>query len=155
VAGEVVVAGFGSGELAALRASDGRQIWGETLSSARGGGISDIAAIGAMPIIDRGRVFAAGLGGLVIAADLPPRCRWGQGSGARPSSALVGIWVGQSPANGGSMTGGSVIGSAMSWSHALAQPLRDRIRRITPNCRASCQSTAAARAHAFTVRSRA
>lgn len=70
VEGEVVVAGFASGELAALRAGDGRVIWSETLSSARGGGISDIAAIAASPVIDRGRVFAAGLGGITVATDL-------------------------------------------------------------------------------------
>lgn len=70
VEGEAVVAGFASGELAALRAQDGRVIWSETLSSARGGGLADIAAITAMPVIDRSRVIAAGLGGLVIAIDL-------------------------------------------------------------------------------------
>jgi len=70
VEGELVLAGFGTGEIAALRAADGRLLWSDTLSSARGGGISDIAAIGALPVIDRGRIFAAGLGGLVIAADL-------------------------------------------------------------------------------------
>ncbi len=70
VEGEVVVAGFGSGELVAVRAGDGRPIWSETLTSARGGGFSDIAAISALPVIDRGRVFAAGLGGIVIALDL-------------------------------------------------------------------------------------
>lgn len=70
VEGELVVAGFGSGELAAIRATDGRPAWSETLSSARGGGLADIAAITAMPVIDRGRVFAAGLGGLTVALDL-------------------------------------------------------------------------------------
>ncbi len=66
----MVVAGFGSGELVAIRAGDGRLIWSETLTSARGGGFSDIAAISALPVIDRGRVFAAGLGGIAIALDL-------------------------------------------------------------------------------------
>jgi outer membrane protein assembly factor BamB len=70
VEGDMVVAGFGSGELAALRTSDGRLIWAETLTSARGGGFSDMAAITALPVIDRGRVLAAGLGGLTIALDL-------------------------------------------------------------------------------------
>jgi outer membrane protein assembly factor BamB len=70
VEGEVVVAGFGSGELAAIRVNDGRAIWTEALTSARGGGFSDIAAITALPVIDRGRVFAGGLGGLMIALDL-------------------------------------------------------------------------------------
>jgi outer membrane protein assembly factor BamB len=70
VEGEFVVAGFGSGELAAVRAADGRAVWSETLSSARGGGLADIAAIAAMPVVDRGRVFATGLGGLTVAIDL-------------------------------------------------------------------------------------
>lgn len=70
VEGDLVVAGFGSGELATVRAGDGRVVWSETLSSARGGGLADIAAIAAMPVIDRGRVFAAGLGGLAVALDL-------------------------------------------------------------------------------------
>lgn len=70
VEGEVVVAGFGSGELAAIRIADGRSNWTETLASARGGGFSDIAAVTAMPVIADGRVYAAGLGGLAIAIDL-------------------------------------------------------------------------------------
>lgn len=70
VEGEVVVAGFGSGEIAAIRASDGRAIWTESLASSRGGGISDVAAVTALPVIDRGRVFAGGLGGTMIALDL-------------------------------------------------------------------------------------
>jgi outer membrane protein assembly factor BamB len=70
VEGEVVVAGFASGELAAIRISDGRPIWSETLASARGGGLADIAAITAMPVIDRNRVYATGLGGITIAIDL-------------------------------------------------------------------------------------
>jgi outer membrane protein assembly factor BamB len=70
VEGEIVVAGFASGELAAIRAGDGRVVWSETLASARGGGLADIAAITAMPVIDRGRVFATGLGGITIAIDL-------------------------------------------------------------------------------------
>lgn len=70
VEGELIVAGFGSGELAAIRAADGRPAWSETLASARGGGLADIAAIAAMPVIDRGRVFATGLGGLTVALDL-------------------------------------------------------------------------------------
>jgi outer membrane protein assembly factor BamB len=70
VEGEFVVAGFGSGELAAIRTGDGRAAWSETLASARGGGVGDIAAITAMPVIDRGRVFATGLGGLTVALDL-------------------------------------------------------------------------------------
>lgn len=94
VEGETVVAGFGSGELAALRAQDGRLIWSETLSSARGGGLADIAAITAMPVIDRNRVIAAGLGGLAIAIDLRSGRRlWERDVAVAETPWAAGDWI--------------------------------------------------------------
>lgn len=94
VEGEVVVAGFGSGELAALRATDGRAIWSETLASARGGGLADLAAITAMPVIDRNRVFATGLGGLTIAIDLRSGRRlWEREVAAGETPWAAGDWL--------------------------------------------------------------
>ena len=89
VEGETVVAGFGSGELAALRLEDGRVVWSDTLASARGGGLADIAAIAAMPVVDRGRVFATGLGGLTVALDL----RSGRRLWEREVSAVETPWA--------------------------------------------------------------
>ena len=94
VEGDVVVAGFGSGELAALRASDGRAIWSESLASSRGGGLADIAAITALPVIERGRVIAGGLGGLTIAVDLRSGRRlWEREVGMAETPAVAGDWV--------------------------------------------------------------
>lgn len=94
VEGDVVVAGFGSGELAAIRATDGRAIWSETLASARGGGLADLAAITAMPIIDRNRVFATGLGGLTIAIDLRSGRRlWEREVAAGETPWSAGNWL--------------------------------------------------------------
>ncbi|MBL6078203.1 PQQ-like beta-propeller repeat protein [Belnapia sp. T18] len=94
VEGEMVVAGFGSGELAAIRASDGRAQWSETLSSAAGGGLADIAAITALPVIDRGRVFASGLGGITIALDLRSGRRlWERDVAAAETPWVAGDWV--------------------------------------------------------------
>lgn len=94
VEGEIVVAGFGSGELAAIRATDGRVIWSETLASARGGGLADLAAITAMPVIDRNRVFATGLGGLTIAIDLRSGRRlWEREVAAAETPWSVGNWL--------------------------------------------------------------
>lgn len=91
VEGEVVVAGFGSGEVAAIRAGDGRLLWSETLSAARGGGLSDIAAIAALPVIAGGRVLATGLGGLTIAADLRSGRRiWEREIAAAATPAVAG-----------------------------------------------------------------
>lgn len=119
VEGEMVVAGFGSGELAAIRTADGRAIWTETLTSARGGGISDIAAITALPVIDRGRVFAAGLGGLLIALD----ARSGRRLWERE------VTVGETPWSAGDAlfvvtTGGDLVcfgreDGGVRWIHAL------------------------------------
>lgn len=89
VEGDVVVAGFTSGELAAIRATDGRPLWSETLTSARGGGVSDVAGIAALPVIDRGRVFAAGLGGIAIATDL----RSGRRLWEREVASAANPWV--------------------------------------------------------------
>ncbi|RAI57286.1 PQQ-like beta-propeller repeat protein [Roseicella frigidaeris] len=94
VEGDVVVAGFASGELAAIRIQDGKNIWSETLSSARGGGLADIAAITAMPVIDRNRVFAAGLGGLTIAIDLRSGRRlWERDVAVGETPWVVGDWL--------------------------------------------------------------
>ncbi|MFC7474349.1 PQQ-binding-like beta-propeller repeat protein [Dankookia sp. GCM10030260] len=94
VEGETVVAGFASGELTAVRAQDGRVIWSEALSSARGGGLADIAAITAMPVIDRNRVFAAGLGGLAIAIDLRSGRRlWERDVAVGETPWAAGDWV--------------------------------------------------------------
>ncbi|NOG69634.1 PQQ-binding-like beta-propeller repeat protein [Roseicella sp. DB1501] len=94
VEGEVVIAGFASGELAAIRIQDGKNIWSETLSSARGGGLADIAAITAMPVIDRNRVYAAGLGGLTIAIDLRSGRRlWERDVAVGETPWAVGDWI--------------------------------------------------------------
>lgn len=94
VEGDVVVAGFASGELAAVRASDGRALWSETLAAAGGGGLADIAAITALPVIDRGRVFATGLGGITIAIDLRSGRRlWERDVAAAEAPWSVGDWL--------------------------------------------------------------
>ena len=94
VEGDIVVAGFASGELVALRAPDGRVSWSEALASSRGGGLADIAAVTALPIIDRGRVIAAGLGGLAIAIDLRSGRRlWERDVAVAESPWAVGDWL--------------------------------------------------------------
>jgi outer membrane protein assembly factor BamB len=94
VEGDVAVAGFASGELAAVRVSDGRALWSETLAAAGGGGFADIAAITALPVIDRGRVFATGLGGITIAIDLRSGRRlWERDVAAAETPWSVGDWL--------------------------------------------------------------
>lgn len=65
----LVVAGLGSGELVALRASGGAVVWLDNLGSAHGGD-RELSAVLGLPVIQDGRVYAVSLGGLMVAIDL-------------------------------------------------------------------------------------
>jgi outer membrane protein assembly factor BamB len=85
VSGDTVVASFGSGELVALRASNGNDLWNEALSRAsRTSALSEIRDIPGRPVIYQGDVFAVSHSGVFAATDL----RTGQ---ARWSLPVVGI----------------------------------------------------------------
>jgi outer membrane protein assembly factor BamB len=60
----IVIAGFGSGELVALREASGTVVWSDSLSAARGRtSITDLSAIRGLPVVRDGRVHAVSLGG--------------------------------------------------------------------------------------------
>jgi len=96
VDGDTVVAGLASGELTALRIADGRPLWNESLAGNRAAAasISDIGAITALPVIDRGRVFAVGVGGLTTAIDLRSGRRvWEREIGGNQTPWSSGDWL--------------------------------------------------------------
>jgi outer membrane protein assembly factor BamB len=85
VAGDTVVASFGSGELVALRVTNGNDLWDEALSRAsRTSSLSEIRDIPGRPVIYRGDVYAVSHSGVFAATDL----RTGQ---PRWSLPVVGI----------------------------------------------------------------
>ena len=85
VQGDTVVAAFGSGELVALRAANGNDLWNEALSRAsRTSALSEIRDIPGRPVIYQGDVFAVSHSGVFSAIDL----RTGQ---ARWNLPVVGI----------------------------------------------------------------
>lgn len=85
VLGDTVVAAFGSGELVALRAANGNDLWNEALSRAsRTSALSEIRDIPGRPVIYQGDVFAASHSGVFSATDI----RTGQ---ARWSLPVVGV----------------------------------------------------------------
>jgi len=85
VSGDTVVAAFGSGELVALRAANGNDLWNEALSRAsRTSALSEIRDIPGRPVIYQGDVFAVSHSGVFSAIDL----RTGQ---ARWNLPVVGI----------------------------------------------------------------
>lgn len=70
-AGDTLVVGYSSGELTALRVENGRVTWQELLTrTGRTTAIGALLDIDASPVIDRGRVFAIGNGGRMVALEL-------------------------------------------------------------------------------------
>lgn len=71
VQGDFVVAPFSSGELVALRAANGNQLWAESLSqTSRTNALSEIRDIAGRPVIYRDEVFAVSHSGVFAAIDL-------------------------------------------------------------------------------------
>jgi outer membrane protein assembly factor BamB len=95
VADGLVIAGFGSGELSAVQAVSGGVAWVDALGSARGlGGLTDVASIRGLPVIDNGRVYAIGLGGLMVCSDARSGRRiWERDIAGASSPCVAGNWV--------------------------------------------------------------
>ncbi len=71
VAFDTVVSGLSSGELNALRAENGRTVWSDALArTGRSTAMAALSDIDAPPVIDRGRVYAIGHGGRMVAIEL-------------------------------------------------------------------------------------
>lgn len=67
----IVVAGFASGELTALRADTGLVAWSDDLvATGVGPGLLDVDSIRGLPVINGNSVIAIGLGGMLVANDL-------------------------------------------------------------------------------------
>jgi outer membrane protein assembly factor BamB len=95
VEGEVVVAAYSSGEIYALTVETGRPLWSDNLAATRSvDAVSTLADIRGMPVIDRGRVFAASHSGRIAAIDLRSGERaWEQELGSTHRLWLAGDYV--------------------------------------------------------------
>jgi outer membrane protein assembly factor BamB len=91
----IVVAGFGSGEIAAARAESGNVIWTDGLGLAQGGAtLIDFLAIRGEPVISNGQIFATGLGGITMAADLLTGRRvWERRVASENTPWIAGDWM--------------------------------------------------------------
>lgn len=90
VSGDTVVAGFASGELVALRAANGNDLWSEALSRAsRTNALSEIRDIPGRPVIYKGDVFAVSHSGVFSATDL----RTGQARWSLPITGITSPWA--------------------------------------------------------------
>ncbi|MCM8730792.1 PQQ-binding-like beta-propeller repeat protein [Hephaestia sp. GCM10023244] len=90
-----IVAGFSSGELNAYRYENGRTLWQDALSRTTiSTSVSSLADIDADPVIDRGRVYAVGQGGRMVAIQLDTGQRlWEQDFAGIATPWVVGEWV--------------------------------------------------------------
>jgi outer membrane protein assembly factor BamB len=90
VSGDTVVAAFGSGELIALRAANGNDLWSEALSRAsRTNALSEIRDIAGRPVIHQGDVVAVSHSGVLSSTDL----RTGSPRWSLPVTGITTPWV--------------------------------------------------------------
>ena len=91
----IVVAGFGSGDLIALRAVSGAVIWSDSLAASRGRtSLLDLSTVHGLPVIANGVVLAISLGGLMLAIDLRSGRRlWERDIGSTETPCVAGDWV--------------------------------------------------------------
>lgn len=95
VAGGFVVAGFGSGDLITVRADSGTLAWSDSLAAARGrNSLLDLSAVRGLPVIDRERIYAIGIGGLFVCLDLRSGRRlWEREFGGGQTPWVAGDWI--------------------------------------------------------------
>jgi outer membrane protein assembly factor BamB len=90
VDGGVALTAFSNGEIAALRVDSGTPLWSDTVVAVRrteaAASLPDVAAF---PVIDRGRVYAVGHSGILVAIDL----RTGQRVWDAPIAGIYGPWI--------------------------------------------------------------
>ena len=67
VEGDIVVVPYPTGDLVALRVSNGQAVWSESLARTRTGSSMAAMADAARPVVDGGTVFAVGHGGRMVA----------------------------------------------------------------------------------------
>ncbi|MSP05121.1 MAG: hypothetical protein EXR05_07750 [Acetobacteraceae bacterium] len=91
----IVIAGFGSGNLVALRAESGRIAWSDGIGATRAAtSVADLSAIHALPVIHNNRVFVVSVGGLTVAFDLRSGRRlWEREFGGSETPWLAGDWM--------------------------------------------------------------
>ena len=91
----IVVAGFGTGQVAGLRATSGAVAWTDSLASNRGrNSLTDISTVRGLPVVSGGQVFVAGLGGLMLCLDLRSGRRlWERDIGSADTPWLAGDWL--------------------------------------------------------------
>ncbi|ACI52835.1 Pyrrolo-quinoline quinone [Gluconacetobacter diazotrophicus PA1 5] len=95
VVGDVVVAGFGSGDLVALRAESGEVVWSDTLGSTNGQETTvDFSCVRGMPVVVDGTVYAISAASVLVALDVRSGRRlWERAVAGQDSLLVVDNWL--------------------------------------------------------------
>lgn len=91
----LVVAAFGSGELACLRAETGGVVWTDGLGASEGrASVADFLSIRGLPVIVNGLVYAISMGGLLVCNDVPTGRRiWDRQIAGEDTPCIAGDWM--------------------------------------------------------------
>jgi outer membrane protein assembly factor BamB len=91
----LVVAGFGSGELACLRADSGSIVWTDGLGASQGrASAADFLSIRGLPVVVNGLVYAISMGGLLVCNDVPTGRRvWERQIAGEDTPYIAGDWM--------------------------------------------------------------
>jgi outer membrane protein assembly factor BamB len=91
----VVLAGFGSGDLAAIRLETGEAVWSDTLGAAGGrNSILDFSSIHGLPVISDGTAYAVSVGHVLTAIDMRSGRRlWERTVSGKDGLVIAGNWL--------------------------------------------------------------
>lgn len=95
VTGGTVLAGFGSGDIAALRAETGELLWSDTLGSTGGrNSILDFSSVHGLPVISEGTAYVISVGQVLTAIDLRSGRRlWERTVAGKDGLVVTGGWI--------------------------------------------------------------
>lgn len=91
----VVLAGFGSGDVAAIRLETGEPVWSDTLGAAGGrNSLVDLSSIHGLPVISDGTAYVVSLGQVLSAIDMRSGRRlWERTVSGKDGLVIVGNWL--------------------------------------------------------------
>jgi outer membrane protein assembly factor BamB len=91
----LVIAGFGSGELATLHADSGSSVWTDGLGASQNRAtVPDLLSIRGAPVIANGLAYAISMGGLLVCDDVPTGRRvWERQVAGVDTPYIAGDWM--------------------------------------------------------------
>ncbi len=95
VVGSTVLAGFGSGDVAALRVESGDVLWSDTLGSSGGrNSILDFSSVHGLPVISDGTAYVISVGQVLTAVDMRSGRRlWERTVAGKDGLVVAGEWL--------------------------------------------------------------